>query len=440
MDKKALSLPILIGMVVGNMIGTGIFVLPATLANFGTISILSWGITSVGAMLLALTFTHLNRRYVETGGPYAYCKHAFGSLPAFVIAIIYWFSEVGSVAGLSIASVGYLGYIFSIFNANLPAFNPHFALAAELTIIWTFTIINMLGIHFTGLVQLCLTIMKISPLIIIVLFGLGHVQWMNFTHLTTGQFTPFSAISSAAAITFWAFVGLEVATVPAESTRGPRDITRATLWGTLISATIYIASTIVLMGMIPTQQLATSQFPFAEAGNMIFGPMGALFIAIFACLSGIGALNVCIFLQGQIIFSAARDRLFPAWLAKLSKKDAPIRGIFTSSLIVSLLLALTTRPTLLQQFNFIIFLAALLTIIVYLASAIAEIKLSIQSNRLHALITQSTIIALLAAIYAIWMITSMQAIAIKIALIIMSCCVVFYYLFVKKYNRQSNSG
>jgi APA family basic amino acid/polyamine antiporter len=436
MKKTALTLPMLIAIVVGNMIGTGIFVLPASLAQYGTISLLSWVFTSIGALLLALTFTHLNKRYPKTGGPYAYCKQAFGRLVGFIIAIIYWFSNLGSIAGISVASIGYLGFVFPALNANSPGYDPTYPLIMELAVIWLFTFVNILGLHFVGIVQLFLTTIKVTPLIIIILFGLGHVQLANLTQFTAGNVSHFTAISSAAALTFWAFIGLEAATIPAENTRGPRDISRATIWGTLISSSIYIASTFVLMGMISISQLKISQFPFAEAGAMLFGPFGALLIAIFACISGIGALNVCILIQGQIVFSAARDNIFPHWLAKLSKNGVPIRGHLISSILVSLLLIVTMQPNLLEQFNFIALIAALLALTTYLASTFAEIKFIVQSKASfkHMITNKSTIISILAAAYAIWMISSMNAITIKFGFITILCCIPIYYFFIQKTN------
>ena len=433
MDRKALSLPILIAMVVGNIIGTGIFVLPAALAPFGTISIASWGLSSVGALLIALTFTRLNKRYPKTGGAYVYCKHAFGDLSAFIIAIIYWCGQAGSIAGLTITSVGYLGYLFPSLNSNLPSFNTTTLLIAELSIIWTFTIINVLGVHFSGMVQLWLTIIKISPLLIVIAFGASHIHWDYLKHFTTGHQSPWVDLTQAAAITFWAFVGLEVATMPAENTRGPKDIARATIYSTLIASGIYIASTIVLMGMIPLTQLMSSQFPVAEAGAMLFGPFGALLIALFACLSGMGALNVCLFMQGQIIFSAARDGLFTKRLAKLSKHDVPIYGLLLSAILTSMLLIATIQPTLLQQFKFVILLASLLTLIIYFSVMVAEIKLTIQETSLkQALAKPSIWIALIAACYALLMIASIDKLIIAIGLLLISVCALVYYFWVRK--------
>lgn len=438
MDKRALSLPILIAIVVGNMVGTGIFLLPSSLAAFGTISIVSWAFTAVGAMLMALTFTRLNKRYPKTGGAYAYCREAFGDLAGFIIALIYWLSNVVSVAGIAIASVGYLGFVFPGLNASLPGYNETGTLVLELGLIWIFTLVNIMGIHFAGVVQLFLTIIKTTPLILIILFGMGHIHLPNLMNFSPSGMSYFSAISNAAAITFWAFVGLEAATVPAENTMGPKDIYHATIWGTLISSAVYISSTIVLMGMIPVSALQNSQFPFAEAGAMIFGPFGALLIAIFACISGIGAMNVCILLQGQIIFAAARDNIFPHFFAKLSKKDVPVRGQLVSSLVGSLLLIVTMQPSLLKQFSFVALLSALLSLVVYLVSMFAEIKFVMKDKEKtkHIFIRSSTIVAVLAAAYSLWMIASMDAPVIKVGALLIIACIPFYYLFVPKKKRR----
>lgn len=435
MNKAALSLPILISMVVGNMVGTGIYVLPASLADYGTISLISWLFTAFGAVLLALTFVHLNKRFPKTGGPYIYCKQAFGRLVGFIVATTYWFGNLVSIAGITIASVGYLGYLFPSLDANTPAYNQILVLGLELAIIWLFTLINIVGIHFAGVVQLFLTIIKTTPLLIVVLFGMGSMHWENLTLFNPGHLPAFTAISSAAALTFWAFIGIEAATVPSESSQGPRDISRATIYGTLISSFIYILSTLVIMGMIPVTQLQSSQFPFAEAGVMLFGPYGAILIAIFACISGIGALNVCVLIQGQIVFAAARDNIFPHSLAKLSKRDVPIRGHVISSLLVSLLLAITMQPSLLKQFNAIAQLSVLLYMTTYLACTFAEIKFLVTSKAgvRKILLNKSSIICLLAAAYAIWMISSMDAHTIKVGFLAILCCVPVYYLVIRKY-------
>lgn len=434
MDKKALNLPILISIVVGSVIGTGIYVLPASLAQYGTISLLSWVYTSIGAVFLALTFANLNRRYPKTGGPYAYCRQAFGKMTGFVIAYTYWFSNLVSIAALTVSAVGYLGYVLPWLNAATPAYSEIYTLLAELGVVWLFTMINLIGIHEAGVVQLVLTIVKILPLIFISLLGFTSIHLSNLTHFTSGHLSHFSAISSGAALTFWAFIGLEFATVPAENTRGPRDVYKATMYGTLISAAIYILSSVVLMGMIPLSELKNSQFPFAQAGTMLFGSSAALAVAICAFLSGIGAVNACVLVQAQIVFAAARDNLFPHSFATLSKHDVPIRAQLLSSCLVSLLLSFTISPSLLNQFNNIALLASLLALTTYLATTFAEMKFEWASKKSAKLaMNKPMIIAILAAAYSIWMIASMDAFIIKIGFLIILCCVPIYFFTVRKY-------
>lgn len=434
MDKKALSLPILTSLVIGNMIGTGIYVLPASLAPYGSLALVAWVYTSLGSILLALILAHLNKRFPKTGGPYVFCSQAFGRLVGFIIAYTYWFSVLGSIAGIAVATVGYLGFVTPVLNANSPEYNTMYALGLDLAIVWAFTFINIIGIHAAGVVQLLLTIIKISPLIIIVLIGLFNIHPNYIFHAPIGNESNITAIGGAAALTFWAFVGLESATLPAENTKGPKDIFRATVFGTLIAAVIYITSTFVLMGLIPNDQLRVSQFPFAQAGAMLFGNSAALVIVICAIISGLGALNGCILLQGQIVFAAARDHLYPKRFKKLSKHDVPISAHILSSVLTSLLLIMTVDPSMLKQFNNIALLTALLSLITYLACVFAELKFLLQTRAsLQKLFfSKSLLIVVLATAYSLWMITSIETTIIKAAFIMLLVLIPIYYFAFRK--------
>lgn len=428
-------------MVVGNMIGTGIYVLPASLAQFGTVSILAWIVTSIGAIFLALNFARLNKRFPETGGPYVFCKEAFGKLVGFIIAYTYWISNLVSIAGIAVSSISYLGFLNPVLNANNSQFNQYYALLFELAAVWLFTLINIVGIHTAGVIQLCLTIIKIVPLLLIIVLGLGYIHLDNLLQLPLDNQSIFPALGSAAALTFWAFIGLESATVPAENTQGSRDIGKATIYGTLLTSTIYILSTIVLMGMIPIMQLKNSQFPFADAASNIFGSHPATLLAICAVISGLGALNVCTLIQGQIVFAAARDNLFPKMFAKLSKHDVPIAGQLLSSCIVTLLLISTIQPSLLAQFNNIALLAAFLTLLTYFVSMLAELKFMLQAKKstLSILFTRHASTTLLAALYILWMVFSMEKATLVAGLLSLLCCVPIYILVVRKYGNKKGA-
>lgn len=435
MDRKALSLPILISLVIGNMIGTGIYALPAALAKYGNAAIVAWLFTSAGAMMLALVYSSLNKRFPKTGGPYVYCKEAFGKMWGFIIGFIYWSSTMVSVGAIVVATTGYLGFIFPALDASSPEYSKNLVLIVELLTVWVFAGINLWGIHNAGVVQFILTVIKIIPLILISLFGLTHVSLANISYHPLMTENGFSAIGSAAALTFWAFVGLEAATIPAENTRGSKDIFIATVFGTLVTGIIYFVSTFVLLGLIPEAQLATSQFPFATAGTMIFGSHAAIIVTLCAIASGLGALNSTILLQGQVVFAAARDRMFPKTFAKLSKHDVPVHAQLLSCGLISVLLLLTAKPTILKQFDFVAMLATLLTLFTYLATSIAELKFNfeVKKNFIKVMLRRATLIGLLAALYALWMIAHFEFDVIITSLIITALCIPIYYFTVRKY-------
>jgi len=433
MNRKALSLPILISLVVGNMIGTGIYVLPASLAQYGTLSIAAWIYTALGAMFLALTFANLNKRFPQTGGPYVYCKKAYGRFAGFVVAYTYWLSNLVSIAAIAVSTIGYLGFLTPMLDANTPMYSKGLALGLELGVVWLFTAINLIAIHTAGVVQLFLTVIKVLPLIFVTLFGLGYIHLDNFAHYTAHQ-SSFSAIGSAAALTFWAFIGLETATIPAENTEGSKEVYTATVFGTLLTCLVYILSTVALMGMISSTELKNSQFPFAEAGTMLFGAHAALLIAICAIVSGLGTLNACVLVQGQIVFAAARDRLFPKRFAKLSATDVPVAGQILSSIVATLFLLMTTRPTLLNQFNYIALLAVLLTLITYLATALSEIKFIMQDkpSAKRIVFSKAFFIAFFAAAYSIWMISNFDLKLLGVGIVLFLAAIPLYFIFIRK--------
>ncbi len=326
------------------------------------------------AIFFALTLTSLNKRFPKTGGLYVFCREAYGRMAGFIVGYLYWLSNLVSIAGIAVASIAYLGYITPYLDSNQPQYNASLTLALELGVVWIFTLINIIGIHTAGVIQLFLTISKLLPLLLISILGLGYINLDHFSTTAMTHQPSFTALGSAAALTFWAFIGIESATIPAENTKGARDIFKATIYGTCITSFVYILSTFVLMGMFDTATLKSHPFPFALAGDVIFGTKSAYIIALCAVISGLGALNVTILIQGQIVFAAARDKLFPKAFSKLSKHDVPVAGQLLSSSLVSLLMVITLQPSLLQQFNNIAQLASLFTLMAYLASAVSEMK------------------------------------------------------------------
>jgi APA family basic amino acid/polyamine antiporter len=398
--KKGLGLWMLTALVAGNMIGSGIFLLPASLANYGSISMLSWIFTSVGALLLALVFAKLSSIIPRTGGPYAYCREAYGDFVGFQMAYNYWIALWVGNAAIAVAFTGYLGVFWHALNNN-----PLLSFFVSAGTVWLMTLINIIGVRQAGMVQLITTILKLLPLVLIATVGLFFIHPHNLMDFNISGKSNFSALTGAATLTLWAFVGLESATVPAGNVQdASRVIPRATILGTSITALVYILSSLAIMGIIPAVELAHSNAPYAHAAQVIFGPVGGFLVAAGAVISCFGALNGWTLLQGQVPMAAARDGLFPQTFAKESKNGTPVFGLVFTSMLVTLLLLLTLSSNLVKQFTFIILLATLSSLIPYLFTTMAELIIFFRDRERFngKRFIGSCIIAIFAGIYAFW--------------------------------------
>lgn len=401
--KRALGPWMLTALVAGNMVGSGIFYLPTELASFGSISLLAWVFTSCGALLLALVFAKLGMLMPRIGGPYAYCREAFGEFVGFQMAYNYWIALWIGNSAITVALTGYLGVFFPVLNNDRVL--SFFISAGTL---WIITIINIIGVRWAGLMQLITTILKFTPLIILSIVGIISLHPQNIPAFNLTGHSNFSALSGAATLTLWAFVGLESATVPAEDAIDPkRNIPRATIIGTIIAALIYIAGTLAVMGQIPASQLVHSTAPFADAARVLFGPIGASLIAIGAIVSCLGALNGWTLLPAQIPLAAARDGIFPKIFAKESRFGTPMNGLLITSSLITCLLLLTLDKGLIKQFQFITLLATLAGLIPYFFTTMAELMIFIKDRDLvkHERLLPSIMVAILAGIYAFWTIS-----------------------------------
>jgi basic amino acid/polyamine antiporter, APA family len=239
----------------GNMIGSGIFLLPASLAPYGAISLAGWIVSAAGSILLALVFARLARLHPAAGGPYAYTKLAFGDLAGFLVAWGYWISVWCTLAALAVAFVGYLDpFVPSI--VRRPATAALLAIAA----VWVLTIVNVRGIAAAGRVQVVTTLLKLVPLLLVGVAGLFFLEPSHFAIADTTVRSVAHGTTATATLTLWAFLGLECATIPADAIDDPRvTIPRATIVGTTVTALIYIASTIGVMGVIAPTRRARSR-------------------------------------------------------------------------------------------------------------------------------------------------------------------------------------
>jgi basic amino acid/polyamine antiporter, APA family len=313
-----------------------------------------------------LVFARLARQLPATGGPYAYTRAAFGELPGFLVAWGYWLSIVATLPAIAVAFVGYL----DPFVPGLVRSPPAAATLAILTI-WILTGVNVAGVGLAGRVQVVTTALKIVPLILIGVAGLWWFAPSAFA-VPSGGGPIGTQIVSAVTLTLWAFLGLECATIPAGSVRDPeKTIPRATVAGTLLTAVIYIVSTVGVMSLVAPDELSRSTSPFADAARRLFGDTGANLVAIGAAISCFGALNGWVLAAGQLPMAAANDGLFPRVFGRLSTRDTPALGMTIAAVLGSALVGMNYSRGLVDLYTFVILLATLSTLIPYAFCALA---------------------------------------------------------------------
>jgi APA family basic amino acid/polyamine antiporter len=383
-------------LVAGNMVGSGIFLLPAALSAYGSVSLLGWIVTAGGALLLALLFSALCRALPAAGGPYAYTRAGLGDFAGFLVAWGYWISLICGNAAIAVAMVGYLGVFFSPVAGNGST-----AALTALAALWLLTMINLRGVRSAGRMQILTTLLKLLPLLAIIIFGLFDLDMDHFAEFNRTEQSNFGAFTATATLTLWAFLGLEAATVPADHVRDPKKtIPRATILGTSVVSVIYILSTVAVMGLLPPEVLAVSEAPFADAAALLWGDWAAWLVAAGATVSCFGALNGWLLLTGQVPMAAARDGLFPASFARESARGVPALGLIISASLATALIGMNYTRGLVGLFTFAILLSTMTALVPYVFSAAAQLRLLALAGTLA---TRSAItIAAAAFVYSFW--------------------------------------
>jgi basic amino acid/polyamine antiporter, APA family len=395
--SRTLGFGMAVALVMGNMIGSGIFLLPSSLAPYGGLSLVGWLVSLGGALSLATVFARLSRLDPAAGGPYAYTRSAFGDLPAFLVAWGYWISIWTSLGALAVALVGYLTPFFPRL-----AEAPITAALAAIGAVWVLIAVNVAGVRTAGWVQLVTTIVKLLPLAGVGLIGLASFDASHFAIAQTDARSLLTGVPAVAALTLWAFLGLESATVPADSIHDPdKTIPRATLVGTGLAGIIYIISTVGVMSVLEPATLGQSAAPFADAARTLGGQWAAAAVAAGAAVSCFGALNGWILLAGQLPLAVARDGLFPRLFARMSKRDTPASGLIIAGILTTGLIGLNYTRGLVELFTFFILLATLNTLVPYVFSSLAVFLLR-DGPRHTPLSPGGALTAGVAFLYSLW--------------------------------------
>lgn len=419
-------------LVVGNMIGAGVFLMPSALASFGSISLIGWIFSAIGAIVIAKIFANVSKLIPSSdGGPYAFSKAGLGDFTGFLVGWGYLISVWTTNAAIAVSLVSALSTFFPIISQNSIV-----ALSTGLACLWLLTWVNTLGVFASGRVQLITTILKVLPLALVAIGGLLFLDVKNLLPFNMSGTSSWQAITATTTLTFFAFLGIECATIPSSSVEDPgQNISKATMRGVWIAAAIYLLSTAAIMGMIPPSQLQASITPFADAAEKIYGHGAKYWVSAGAAIAAFGALNGFILVQGQVPFAMAKDKLFPSFFGRQNKKGVPMNGVIVSSLIITLLMFMNNSKNLANQFKLLILLSTFFTLLPYLFTTVSY--LIIRAKQSTTFKKSKTISAILLSIvafsFSMWMIIGAGQEIVYWGFIMLMMGVPFYvYMIYKK--------
>jgi APA family basic amino acid/polyamine antiporter len=435
---RALGLTSASGLVIGSIVGTGIFAMPAVLAGAGTSSLIVLGVIAVGAMLLATLFGQLTRRVPNSdGGLYAYARHEFGDFAGYLTGWCYWIQAWAGNAAIVSAWVFYVDALFGIHPSGMG--NWGIALSG----LWIPAVVNLAGVRQMAWFQNLTVVLKFLPLLFVGVVGWFFVSKGNFGAFNASGGSLYSAIGIAAGVALFSFIGVEVAAITAKRVKNPRiNVGRASLIGTGLSALLYLAVAAAIMGLVPHHELVNNTAPFVTAFGTIFthGAWAGKLVAALAVTSGIGALNGWTLVTTEVARAAANDGLFPRAFAWTDRKDTAWFGVVMAALLPSLLMLWCyTTKTGLTIFTDLVDLTVVTVAIPYLFSACAQLAYLVSKRRRVQgwQLTRDLTIAGAGVLFSMWVTFAAGYQSVYQALIVVLAGVVLY-AFLKA--RRENHG
>jgi APA family basic amino acid/polyamine antiporter len=390
--------------VIGSIIGTGVFTMPAVMAGAGTSSLMTLGVISIGAVLLGVLFGQLTKRVPNTdGGLYAYARHEFGDFAGYLVAWCYW---ITCWCGNAAIVASWVLYMESLFNITNPSGWTNFGLA--MTGLWIPAAVNLIGVRQMAWFQNVTVVVKFLPLALVAVVGWFFVSAHNFGPFNATGGSLYSGIGIAAGVALFSFIGVECASITARRVVNPRrNVGRASVIGTGLSAILYLLVTAAVMGLVPHSNLVTNGTPFVTAFQTIFGHAAWVgkFMATIAVISGIGALNGWTLVTAEMPYAAAVDGLFLPQFAKLDRKGTPWFGIIISTIVASAIMGFAySGKTGLTVFTYLVDLSVVTVAIPYFFSACAQLAFLVSRRRrvVGWLLARDLLIAGCSVLFSLW--------------------------------------
>lgn len=385
---RKLGLFAAIALVIGNMIGSGVFLLPASLAPFGWNAVAGWIVTTAGTLVLAGVLAALTRARPDAGDPAGFVTEAFGELPAFLVGWIYWVSVWTAVVSIAVAAVSYLSSFIPAIGST-----PLSPAVCAIALVWAMTLVNLRGVQAAGNFQIVTVLLKLVPLVAVIVIasavlgtGTGEIRPLVMSELNATD------LRGAAALTLFALLGFESASIAAARVENPAvNVPRATMWGTGLTGLLYLMVCSAIALMLPEAVAATSPAPFATFVARYWSEGPAALVTVFAIVSCVGAINGWVLMQGELPRAMAERGMLPRWFAATDRHGTPRRALLVSSVIATVCLLLNATRDMQGIYEFVLLLSTSAALWLYLACALAAWKMKVGRS-----------LALPGAAYALW--------------------------------------
>ena len=399
----ALGLTSATGLVIGSIVGTGVFTMPGVIAQSGTFGILVLAVIAIGAMLLAVLFGQLHKRVPNgDGGLYAYTRHEFGDFAGYLVGWCYW---IQTWAGNAAIVSAWVFYVDALFNIN-PSGMGNFGIA--MIGLWIPAFVNLAGVRQMAWFQNATVVLKFLPILFVGLAGWFFVHVSNFGPFNASGGSLYNAVGITAGVALFSFIGVEAAAMTAKRVRDPRrNVMRASVIGTAACAILYVLVTAVIFGLVSHHTLAGNGSPFVNAFQSMFPgwSWAGRLMAGIAVLSGIGALNGWTLIVTETSRAIAQDELFPRPFAWADRKGTAWFGIIVGTALPSLLMlwAYSTQVGL-HVFTSLTYLTVVTVAIPYFVSALAQLTYLVSRRRRVQgwALTRDLLVAGIGVLFSMW--------------------------------------
>lgn len=354
-------------MTASNMMGSGVFMLPAALAKIGSISIWGWGLAFIAISALALIFCKMSELFPRNGGIIASITTTFGPFIGLQMTLFYWLTTWTGNCALLLAGVGYLSFFFPALH------NPLYGTAACISLLWLSVLWGLQGAKLVGYAQMFTGGCMVTAILSIGILGWGHFDATLYqASWNLSAVSDHQAVINAATLSLWGFIGIESASVAFSQVKTPRrTIPLATLLGLGIAGLCYASSSSVIIGLLPHNELINSTSPFADSAKVMWGSTAGSLISCMVVLSCLGAMPGWQILQTEVPRAAAEDGLLPVFFACINRHGVPWLGLIFTALLMTVLLLLTLSPNLQNQFQTVIKLAISASLLPYAFAAVS---------------------------------------------------------------------